>query len=179
MMETDYNFPHRLRTCDSVLLPPNKEDIETLMSLTAGPFNSEHIMLVDSKDQSVLGIDQVGFSESLLTNECRGSEQLSHPKRTEYFSIDSPTFRPSIDDQSQVGWNSPSLKIVDVENLFPFIFGERRAIDGRHHLDPDEILSLAIPEGRGSPEKMPLQTSHPVPLKNAVISQKTRSCSAA
>jgi hypothetical protein len=179
MMTPDFNFPHRLRSCDSVLLPPNKEDIETLTSLTAGPFNSEHIMLVESKGQSVIGIEQVGLSEGLLTNERRGSKQLSHPKLKEYFSIDSPTFQSSVDDQSELSWNSPSLQVVDVENLIPFIFGGRREIEGRHHLDPDEILSLAIPQGRGSPEKMLQQTSRPVPLKNAAITQKTRTCSAA
>lgn len=178
-MKTDINFPHRLYTCDSVLLPPNKKDVDTLMSLTGGSFNSELLMLVDFKDQSNTAIDQEGFFESLIMNEDRGRKLLSHPKHKEYIFIDSPTFRPSMEDQNQLHLNPSSHKIVDVENFIPLIFEGAGARDRRHYFDPDELLSVEIPQGRGSPEKMLHQTSHPVPINNAAISQKTSTCSAA
>jgi hypothetical protein len=178
-MKTDSNFPHRLYTSDSVLLPPNKKDLDILMSLTAGSFNSELLMLVDVEDRSITRIDQEGFSESLIMNLDRGRKPLSHPKQNEYIFIDSPAFRPSMEDQNPSHLNPSSLAIVDVENFIPLIFGEAGTSDRRHHFDPDELLSVDIPQGRGSPEKMLHQTSHPVPLNNAAISQKTSTCSAA
>jgi hypothetical protein len=172
------NFPQRLNMSESLLLPPSGEELENVMSLITGSFNSESPMLMDSEDdQSVIKIDRLELSGSSLAHDCRINKPLSLLEGRGHFSENhAPPFRRSVEDRSRIDIDSSSLHIVDVEDFFPFnLFREPGMSERRQHLDPDEQRTLENHQVRPpSPfrlEKEQLK-SHAAPLNNAAQFKK-------
>ncbi len=180
------NFPQRLNTSESLLLPPSGEELDNLMSLIAGSFNSEAPMLMDSEDdQSAIENDLLELSGNSLMHDCRINKQLSLLEGMGHFSENhAPPFRRSVEDQSRTDIDSSSsLHIVDVEDFVPYpLFREAGMSGRRQHFDPDEQRTLENYEVR-TPSPFILEKeqskSHPAPLNKAATFKKVSANSAA